>query len=313
MDLSEFQVPCHWERPRGPVLALWSSWRPPSSQPCYDKHLQELAARQREKRQVRDDHVMSTSCPGLVSPLFYKDPSCLSNRFAERIRLFHGLLFWNNKKRHSTVSLMVFLRFLSFTWGTSASNLWGPWAEICVCFSSLQGCCTDLWTFLRWCFLPGCGGDWSLYPAHVCGWIYLLNLHLKKEKNKKKKKSQINFGPFLTPPGLDSCFRIGPRCISDCNQRYGAEPPVVSLWEDAACARLVRIPSSAASLCWVIDVLASSFIQKKTLHSASSGAGWTESSGPKRALSLRSLTSDVPEMIYLFSSLCFWLFTLLHQ
>lgn len=114
-------MPCHWERPRGPVLTLWSSWQRPSSQPCYDKHLQELAARQREKRQVRDDHVMSTSCPGLVSPLFYKDPSCLSNRFAERSQLIHGL-FWNNKKRHSAVSLMVFLRFLSFAWGTSTSN-----------------------------------------------------------------------------------------------------------------------------------------------------------------------------------------------
>lgn len=123
LDLSGFQVLCRWERPRGPVLTLWSSWRRPSSQPCYDKHLQELAARQREKQQVRDDHVMSTSCPGLVSPLLYKDPSCLSNRFAERTWLFHGLLFWNNKKRHSAVSLMVFLRFLSFTWGTSASNL----------------------------------------------------------------------------------------------------------------------------------------------------------------------------------------------
>lgn len=146
-----------------------------------------------------------------------------------------------------------------------------------------------------------------------CVWVNLSAKPTFKKGKKQEKKSQINFGPFLTPPGLDSCFRIGPRCISDCNQRYGAEPPVVSLWEDAACARLVRFPSSAASLCWVIDVLASSFIQKKTLHSASSGAGWTESSGPKRALSLRSLTSDVPEMIYLFSSLCFWLFTLLHQ
>lgn len=311
-------MPCRWERPRGPVLTLCSSWQRPSSQPCYDKHLQELAARQREKRQVRDDHVMSTSCPGLVSPLFYKDPSCLSNRFSERTRLFRGLLFWNNKKRHSAVSLMVFLRFLSCTWGTSACNLWGPWAEMCVCFSSLQGCCTDLWTFLRWCFWRFFTWWWRrLKPVPgscVCEWIYLLNLHLKKEKEKKKnkKKEKSNFGPFLTPPGLDSCFRIGPRCISDYNQRYGAEPTVVSLWEDATCARLVQVPSSAASLCWVIDVLASSFIQKKTFHSPSSGAGWTESSGPKRALSLRSLMSDVPEMIYLFSS-CFWLFTLLHQ
>lgn len=46
--------------------------------------------------------------------------------------------------------------------------------------------------------------------------------------------------------GSDSCFSIGPRCMatSDWNQRYGAEPPVVSLWEKAACSRLVRLPSS---------------------------------------------------------------------
>lgn len=72
------------------------------------------------QRRPRDVHFLHWL---QVSPLFYKDPSCLSNRFAERNRLLRERLFWNNKKRLSTVSLKVFLSFLSCNWWTSAWNL----------------------------------------------------------------------------------------------------------------------------------------------------------------------------------------------
>lgn len=103
------------------------------------------------------------------------------------------------------------------------------------------------------------------------------------------------------PPGVDSCFRIGPRCIatSDCNQRYGAEPPVVSLWVNAACAHRAApiINSQTVFSNWCLTFL---LHPKEDSPLSATRAGWMESSGPKRALSLRSLISDVPEMIYLF-------------
>lgn len=54
---------------------------------------------------------------------------------------------------------------------------------------------------------------------------------VKKRKKKKNVFKNVKIWTVCEPPGVDSCFSIGPRCMatSDCNQRYGAEPPVVSL------------------------------------------------------------------------------------
>lgn len=74
-----------------------------------------------------------------------------------------------------------------------------------------------------------------------------VNLSAKPTFNKGKTDlKDVKIWTVCEPPGVDSCFCIVPRCIviSDCNQRYGSEPPVVSLWENAACARLVWLPSS---------------------------------------------------------------------
>lgn len=176
-------------RARGPVLTPWLSWRCPSSQPRYDEHLQELAARQREERKVRDDHVMSTSCSGLeylrsstkTHPAFQTDSlrgtgssaSCCFGIIRSVTR--HSL--W----RFSSVSSPVTGGpVLVTSEGLRQRNVYAS----LLCWAAVQ----TLWTFLRWCFLGFFTWFWRrLKPVPgscLCGWIY----HITTFKTKKKKE-----------------------------------------------------------------------------------------------------------------------------